>query len=267
MTTPQLGYTDHFSGVARGYATFRPHYPASLFSALARVAPNTLRVWDCACGTGQASVALAAHFAEVIATDLSAAQVAQGEPHAGVEYRVATAEASGLENASVSAVTVAQALHWFDVDAFHVEARRVLMPGGIVAEWSYALLDVPTSPALTQLVHGLDARMKTWWPPQRAHVDARYETLPFPFERIAMDDFAMQAEWTLPQLRGYVETWSAITRYRAAHGDDSANDPAREFAIAAQAAWGDAPTHTISWPLVLRVGRVTNDGAINPVYG
>lgn len=266
MTSSRATFSDHFSAVARGYATFRPRYPSTLFGALARVAPNNLCVWDCACGTGQASVALAAHFTEVVATDASAEQIAQAESHVGVQYRVASAEHSGLADSSVSMVTVAQALHWFDVDAFHAEVRRVLIPRGVVAEWSYALLEVTTAPALTQLVHALDTHLKSWWPPQRAHVDARYATLPFPFERIAMDDFAMQSEWTLPQLLGYVATWSAVTRYRAAHSDANAPDPVREFAIAAEAAWGDAPTHSISWPLVLRVGRVAEQSEL-PVTG
>ena len=45
--------------------------------------------------------------------------------HPRVEYRVATAEESGLESKSVDLITVAQALHWFDLERFEAEARRV----------------------------------------------------------------------------------------------------------------------------------------------
>ena len=45
-----------FSGVAREYAAYRPHYPAALFSTLAQLAPQHDLAWDCGCGNGQASV-------------------------------------------------------------------------------------------------------------------------------------------------------------------------------------------------------------------
>jgi ubiquinone/menaquinone biosynthesis C-methylase UbiE len=76
-------------------------------------------------GNGQAAVALAARFTGVVATDASAEQVGNAFLHPRVEYRVAPAEASGLEAESVDLVTAAQAVHWFDVPAFFAEARRV----------------------------------------------------------------------------------------------------------------------------------------------
>ena len=244
-----------FSGVAHEYATYRPHYPAPLFATLAQLAPQRDLAWDCGCGNGQASVELAAHFAHVVGTDISAQQVAAAAPHARVEYRVAPAEESGLADASVGLVTVAQALHWFDVDAFHAEARRVLVPGGVIAEWCYPLLDVPDAPDVAHVIIDMDARMRRWWPPERAHVDAHYRDLPFPFETLTSDVFAsesmaMTANWTAEQMIGYVSTWSAVSRYRAAHEED----PVIAFSERVRAAWGSATTHAIRWPLVIRVG-------------
>ncbi len=247
------GFADHFSGVAQGYAAFRPRYPDALFAALAQAAPSHSAVWDCGCGSGQASVALAAYFDRVHATDASAQQISQAEPHARVVYHVAPAELSGLPDASVALVTVAQALHWFDVDAFHAEAQRVLAPAGVIAEWCYTLLDVPMAPAVANVVSAMDARLTSWWPPQRRHVDARYDDLAFPFSRVAIGEFAMEAMWTVAQLAGYVATWSAVTRFRAADGVD----PMLEFSRELTASWGGAERLLIRWPLVLRVGRVS----------
>src|SRR5689334_7468856 len=98
-------FHDHFSGVASRYADFRPHYPEDLFEYLARLAPQTSRVWDCAAGNGQATLGLAGRFNQVIATDASAEQIASATPHPRIEYRVATAEKSGLANISVGLVT------------------------------------------------------------------------------------------------------------------------------------------------------------------
>ncbi len=130
-------FHDHFSGVANRYADFRPHYPAALFDWLATLVPKDSLVWDCAAGNGQASYDLATRFAHVIATDASKEQIASATPHPKVEFRVAPAEQSGLADGSAGLITVAQAVHWFDLDRFWVEAKRVLKGGGLLAFWGY----------------------------------------------------------------------------------------------------------------------------------
>jgi ubiquinone/menaquinone biosynthesis C-methylase UbiE len=113
-----------------------------MFQFLADLAPGHELASDCATGSGQAAVPLADYFAHVIATDASAQQIANAEPHPRVNYRVAPAEQSGLVSGSVDLIMVAQALHWFDVDAFNAEARRVLKPAGIIAVSCYTFLQI-----------------------------------------------------------------------------------------------------------------------------
>jgi ubiquinone/menaquinone biosynthesis C-methylase UbiE len=130
---------DHFSRQAPLYARHRPRYPAGLFAYLAAAAPGHRLAWDCGTGSGQAAVGLAEHFEQVVATDLSAEQIAHAMPHPRIRYviapadRVETAQTMGLEPQSVDLVTAAQALHWFDLDRFYAEVRRVLRPGGLLA--------------------------------------------------------------------------------------------------------------------------------------
>jgi ubiquinone/menaquinone biosynthesis C-methylase UbiE len=131
-------FQDHFSRVSASYARFRPTYPPGLFDVVAHYAPALDRAWDCATGSGQAAVGLSRHFRKVVATDASPEQIAHATPVANVEYRLAPAEASGLEASTVNAVTVAQALQWFDRDQFYAEVRRVCTPGAILAVWHYA---------------------------------------------------------------------------------------------------------------------------------
>jgi len=248
-------FADHFRGVSRGYANHRPTYPAALFDWLAQVAPARELAWDCATGSGQAARDLARHFTRVIATDASAAQLAQAAPHTRIEYRVAAAEDPGLEARSVDLVVVAQALHWFDVDAFHAEVRRVLVPGGVIAEWCYELTIVDAGPVdalLLELYHGA---LGPYWPPERVHIERGYRDLPFPFAVIEAPQFAMRVEWTLPQFTGYLRTWSATARYVAARG----HDPVAELERQLGPHWGSR-ARLVSWPLVLRVGRV--DGQV-----
>lgn len=243
-------FADHFASVSTGYAEFRPSYPVALFRALANAAPSRTLAWDCGAGTGQASVALAEWFDEVVATDASASQIANATHHARVTYGVARAEESGLPDASVSLITVAQALHWFDVDAFHAEASRVLVPNGVIAEWTYGLLIVPSAPAVTQFVQDFDVAMHAYWPPERRFVDRQYQDFAFPFSPLALGDFAMHAEWTVEQLLGYLRTWSAVARCRVHTG----SDPLEPLVDALRAAWGSETIRELQWPLTLRVG-------------
>lgn len=247
----QSDFRDHFSVLAEGYARHRPGYPDALFTWLAGQATSNARAWDCATGTGQAARGLADHFREVVATDASADQIALAHGPDNVRFEVAPAEAAPLPAASVDLITVAQALHWFDHHAFYAEVRRVLRPGGVLAAWSYNLLTIDAGPIDTA-VGRLHAVVDPHWPPERHHVATGYRELPFPFEPLPAPPFAMSAEWTLPDLLGYLGTWSAVRYYREATGED----PLAGVATELQQAWGAADrVRTVRWPLSLRVGR------------
>ncbi|WP_127475388.1 class I SAM-dependent methyltransferase [Sulfurivermis fontis] len=251
-----MGFKDHFSGHAADYTRYRPGYPYALFAWLAQQAPGHERVWDCATGNGQAALGLAAHFDAVIATDASANQIAAATAHPRVRYAVAPAEASGIAAHSVDLITVGQALHWFDFPAFYAEAARVLKPGGVLAAWSYGLMQI--SPAVDAAVWRLyEPITGAYWPPERRYVEEQYHTLPFPLDEIAAPSFAMEAQWTLEQLLGYLGTWSAVQRYRKERG----NDPLQLIADELAAAWGGADTvRRVVWPLSMRVGRFNSSG-------
>lgn len=245
------GFKDHFSRHAEDYAKFRPRYPKELFGYLATVAPGKELAWDCATGNGQAAIELAELFEQVIATDASEKQVANTEAHARVEYRVAPAEESGIPSRSVDLITVAQALHWFDLSLFYAEARRVLKPGGIVAAWAYKLASV--TPSIDAVVgHYYSDVVGPYWPAERRLVE-KFEELAFPFPEIATPSFEMVAEWKLGHLVGYLRTWSATQRFMAANQCD----PLKSLEEDLRAAWGDAEQpRRVVWPLTVRVGKV-----------
>jgi SAM-dependent methyltransferase len=245
-------FSDHFAPVAASYADFRPTYPAALFAWLATLVPRHELAWDCAAGSGQASLDLATHFALVVATDASQAQLDAAPPHPRIEYRVAPAEASGLPDAAVDLVTVAQALHWFDLAGFYAEVRRVLQPGGVLAVWTYGVLTVEGAAVDALVQHFYHDTVGPYWPAERRHVETGYRSLPFPFREIAAPPFAMAARWTLPQLLGYFRSWSATGRFIAATGQD----PVAALAERLAPLWGDPQQpRTVTWPLSLRVGR------------
>ena len=242
---------DHFSRQSAGYARYRPTYPDDLFEWIATHAPARDRVWDCATGGGQAAGGLRPHFAEVVATDLSPNQIAHAVPLPGVTYHVAPAERSRLADRSVDAVTVGQALHWFDVAAFATEARRVLRPGGLVVAWCYELFS--STPAVDAVVDRLYREVVgPYWPPERRFVEDGYLSLPFPFDRIATPALAMTARWDLAHVVGFLGTWSAVQRYR----DDRGSDPLDVVRDDLVHAWADpGARRELRWPLGILAGR------------
>lgn len=245
-------FNDHFAPVSGAYADFRPTYPPALFDWLAEAAPGRALAWDCACGSGQASVDLAARFDRVVATDASAKQLQGAALHPRIEYRAAPAETSGLADAAVDLITVAQALHWFDRPAFYAEARRVLRPGGILAVWSYGVQTVEGDEVNARVQHFYREVVGPYWPPERVLVEQGYRTLDFPFAEFAPPAFEMTVVWPLARLLGYFRSWSATGRYIQARGED----PVAGLAEALAPLWGEPEAgRRVTWPLALRVGR------------
>jgi ubiquinone/menaquinone biosynthesis C-methylase UbiE len=159
------GAENYFAPRAEQYAEFRPRYPAELHAWLARICDRNSVAWDCATGNGQAAIGLADHFDRVVATDPSAAMIANALPHPRITYVVARYE-SGLPDRAADLVTVAQALHWFNLAAFLTEARRVLVTGGVLAAWCYALCRI--EPAIDTIVdHYYAVTLAPFWPPER----------------------------------------------------------------------------------------------------
>lgn len=249
MTT----FKDHFSDRASGYAAHRPTYPRELVDYLASLCPAATLALDCGCGTGQLAVLLAERFQRVVATDASARQIEHAEPHERVTYRVAPAERSGLPDASVDLVSVAQAAHWFDLPAFYAEARRVGRPGAILALVTYGVIRADA--AVDAVVQRFYADVVgPYWPPERRHVEEGYRSLDFPFDELHAPPMAIRVAWTLDDLIGYVDTWSAVRGAERALG----RSPVAHFRSALSAVWGDpAGRRTVAFPLSLRVGRLS----------
>jgi SAM-dependent methyltransferase len=243
-------FVDRFAFAARDYASFRPHYPEALFDWLRQRLPYASWVWDCGTGSGQAAGALASRFPNVVASDPSLTQLANAERAEGLSYVSMTAEACALAVGSVDLVTVAQALHWFDRGAFFNEVKRVLVPDGLIAVWSYGLGSI--EPAVDEVLqHFHDVTVGPWWSPARRLVESGYADIEFPFNEEQAPEIPMQASWTLGQLGGYLSTWSAVGKYKAETG----RDPLPAMMDALGERWG-APdlVRRITWPLRLRVG-------------
>ena len=244
-------FKNYFGPQAGSYLEIRPRYPAALFHYLALIAPNQRLAWDCATGNGQAAVGLAERFAQVIATDPSDVMIAHAIAHPRVTCRVGKYN-SGIEAQSASLVTVAQALHWFEIDPFFDEVRRVLMPGGVFAAWCYGLCRI--DPRVDEVVDLLyRVTLGSFWPPERKLVDDAYRTIALPLAEMVAPRFEMTEEWTMAEFIRYVRTWSAVTKCIAARGEL----PLVAFEEALRDRWGaSAKRRTVRWPMHFRIGHL-----------
>jgi len=247
--------SDLFGSVAEDYAAFRPTYPEPFFSAFAARCPSLQRVWDCGCGSGQASIDLAKHFEHVEASDASAAQLSQAPSHPRIHYRQVPAHACGLAPASVDGVLVAAAVHWFAGDAFNQEVRRVAKPGAAMAWIGYLPLQLEREALQSHIDHFYETTLKPWWAPERRWVDDSYAGLPFPGEEWPFPkDWWIERRWTLAELVGYFRTWSAVEQ-----ATRDGFDPLPALIEELQELWPGQGSEaiTIRWPFMGRWGLIT----------
>lgn len=254
----ETSFKDHFSENSQEYKQFRPKYPAELFSYLASISSSSnssleKKAWDCATGTGQAACGLADYFSEVIATDASKDQIENAVKKKGVSYQVASAENNGIESNSIDLITVAQAFHWFDIDAFILEVNRVLKGRGILAVWTYNLLSVQGTKGKTiddVINHFYGSVLEDFWPDERALVESGYKDIHLPFKELKTPVFHMSTEWSLPQITGYLNTWSAVKKFQ----NKMRVNPVERLYDEISGMWGEPEkTRLITWPLNIRV--------------
>lgn len=255
---------DRFSGHADLYAQYRIDYPTDLYDFIGSFTDKRQRAWDCATGNGQVASMLSGFFEQVEATDISATQLARAIRKPNINYQLSSAEQTPFADHTFDLITVAQALHWFDVDAFHREVRRVAKPGAVIAEWGYGLVKLDSSgPGVAELA--LDPilldfyrnRVGPYWDPQRKYIDNAYATLPFPFANVQHAAFTVRRTWSLERFLNYLRTWSAVQQYIHENEEDPVKGLGEELA----SGWGNAERE-VSFPVFFRLGLVT--AAVSP---
>jgi len=134
MTTddsgPDAGRARSFGAVAAAYDAGRPTFPADALTWV--LGPGRLQILDLAAGTGKLARVAAALGHDVIAVDPSEEMLALCRRVPGVDTMVGAAESIPLAHASVDAVIVGQAFHWFDHARALPEIARVLRPHGVL---------------------------------------------------------------------------------------------------------------------------------------
>ncbi|OTG84964.1 class I SAM-dependent methyltransferase [Acinetobacter sp. ANC 4648] len=205
---------DLFSENSQLYQQARPSYPVSVIQEILKYVPERHFAWDCGAGSGQFTQLLAPYFDYVVATDLSEDQLQHAPYFENISYQVQSAEHTTFAAHSFNLITVAQAIHWFDFEAFYKEVRRVLKRDGILAVIGYGLIQVENK-TINALIQDLYFKtLKGYWDLERGYIDEHYKTIPFPFKELEVPAFKMQYQWSSAQLLNYIHTWSALKHYK-----------------------------------------------------
>jgi SAM-dependent methyltransferase len=147
-----------FGGVAEVYEQTRPDYPVATVRWLLGERP-LVDVVDVGAGTGKLTRILAAENHRVTAVEPSAEMLAQLRAALpDVPAFLGGGEDLPLPDASVDAVTYAQAWHWVDPPRASLEAARVLRTGGVLGlVWNLRRTDDPVGAGLAELIGSEDA--------------------------------------------------------------------------------------------------------------
>ncbi|MGM1429637.1 class I SAM-dependent methyltransferase [Sphingobacterium lactis] len=245
-------FNDNFSKQASIYAQFRPSYPHELYDYLQSLSPAQALAWDCGTGNGQSAIHLADYFDHVHASDPSEAQIENAFEHERVSYHVETAEKPSLSDNSVDLITVAQAIHWFQIDQFYEVAKRVMKKNGIIAIWAYA---TPTiNPEIDRILLDFHDRIVgPYWPEEINLLRQGYMTIPFPFREIEPPEFYIRKSFKLQDLLGHLLTWSATQRFI----QQEQVNPIGKLQDQLMPLWADPQkTKQVTWKIMMRVGKL-----------
>ncbi|KAK9905464.1 hypothetical protein WJX75_000358 [Coccomyxa subellipsoidea] len=257
------GFGHLFRNQASHYAAYRPTYPSELYEVIYSFAKLSSydAALDIATGSGQAAAVLANKFQRVVAQDQSTQQLEEAVRLPNIEYSHSRAEQTGLPDSSVDLVTVAQALHWFELPVFYKEVRRILRPKGAFAAWGYDLCEFKGNAAANAALESLyNGTLGPYWSERRRLIENQYKGLePGPehfgeVKRVILD--TMTAEMSVTALIGYLSSWSAYATYREQHPD--LPDPLIKFKEAYKAAYGftsDGEKATLFWPLFVILAK------------
>jgi ubiquinone/menaquinone biosynthesis C-methylase UbiE len=232
------------------YTTFRPKYPQALFDYLHQQIDPSEIVLDCGAGSGQSTEALAHTFEHVVAIDASYELLSRAPKLSNVFYLQSFAEKLPLASHSIGLICVAQAAHWFELDNFYEEVKRVLKPGGMIAIWCYNQAIITSK--VDAVVADIYEQVRCNENPSvaRQYVYEAYQTLPFPFQKISTPSFEMTVNWDYHQWLGYMKTWPSILEYEKRFDTNLIENTE----LALRHAWGNEGKKRVTWPIYLKMG-------------
>ncbi|KAJ9695431.1 hypothetical protein PVL29_010746 [Vitis rotundifolia] len=257
-----------FTEQAKQYSEARPSYPPELFQFIASKTPARDLVWDVGTGSGQAAVSLAGIYKNVVGTDTSQNQLEFAAKLPNIRYQytspvmtIADLQGSVAAQSSVDLVTIAQAMHWFDLPKFYQQVEWVLKkPHGVIAAWCYTVPEVNESVDL--VFEKFYADSNPYWDPARDLVNDKYRSIEFPFKPVDGEDdtgpfrFKTERIMDLEAYFTYIRSWSSYQTAKKEGVELLRNDVIEDF----ERAWNEdgKSKKVVTHPIYLRIGKVGN---------
>jgi hypothetical protein len=257
---------------AKEYREARPNYPPELFNFIASKTPLHDLAWDAGTGSRQAAQSLSMIYKNVIATDTSPTQLEFAHKHPNIHYKqtpplmsISELEHTLTPPSSVDLVTIATAIHWFDLPNFYQQVNYALKkPNGVIAAWTYTAL-MKISPFVDPLIEEF---YRTdcgpyWGNPNVAKlVDSKYRDLDFPFVPVDGEDHTGPFEFTIERVMALddlfvlLKSWSAYPAAKDKGVELLCSNVVDRF----KSAWfkDGCGQKTVILPVYLRIGKVGN---------
>ncbi len=244
---------DKFSKQAKTYQKYRPRYPQALYDELLSLTPKRQSCWDCGTGNGQVAIELAKYFEQVYATDISQKQLDQAATRPNIVYKMERAENTSFPPQTFDLITVGQATHWFDFEAFNKEVRRVGKKGAIISIWGYGLLRI--NKEIDAIIDQFYTTVVgPYWNKERKHVDTAYQSITFDFEEIQTTrHLSIAVQWDRAQLEGYFNSWSRVQNYLA---QNEGKNPVPDLMKQLDKYWKAEAVKEIKFPIFMRNGII-----------
>ncbi|XP_041350566.1 putative methyltransferase DDB_G0268948 [Gigantopelta aegis] len=240
------------------YAKFRPTYGQDVYERIIDFCKETSAEFklavDVGCGPGQSSKPLTGYFESVIGTDISKKQIENAVTNiANLQFRVGSAEdLDFLGNNSTDLVTVAQAIHWINTDAFYTEVSRVLKPGGSLVVYGYGNCTVDNQQAQDIQSQFDRDTLKDYWDVNAGHVDNHLEQFVLPFAGWRRDDtLKIVRHWSVDEFIGFVSSWSGWQAYLKVHPSSTQLD---DIKSRFKALYADTKI-CVEWPVFMLMGH------------
>jgi ubiquinone/menaquinone biosynthesis C-methylase UbiE len=250
---------------AAGYALFRPQYSTKIRDVIRAFMKKHScsfdSMVDVACGSGQGTHFWTDSFKNCIGLDISKEQIKNAKEKfnsmgvKNVDFGVSSAENLPKHLKECDLVTIAQAWHWINADAFYKEADRVLKSPGVLAVYGYGIPYFKNSTKASNIVlHYHNVTLKDYWDPHRCHIVNKYSEVKLPYETAERHDLVQEWPVPLPHFISYLGTWSGYWAYKERHPESTVlSDVQKDLALALNVAEEDSVVDC-SFPIFLDIG-------------
>ncbi|XP_067136590.1 putative methyltransferase DDB_G0268948 [Centruroides vittatus] len=214
------------------YVKYRPNPPEVITNKIIeylgeKITSPYRHVLDVGCGSGQSSLIWKPYFQRITGCDISAAQIEEANKSNtfdNVNFIVCPSEDIPLADNSVDLLSVVTALHWFDIENFFKEAKRLLMNNGVLAVQSYhrifkVIFDTDEKTVLANdfMKKLFFDNLRDYWSPKLELLDNEYRLVNFPFGDIVKHSgIKNRSKVAVDTLIGFLNSYSP---YRAFTND------------------------------------------------